>query len=53
MMREQVVNLQAKLVTDKRGDGDRQDVSSGNAVGAEEGVIGGDMIYLWGYQFYC
>lgn len=41
MMREQVANLQAKLVTDKRGEGDRQDVSSGNAVGAEEGVIGG------------
>ncbi|KAJ8437549.1 hypothetical protein Cgig2_017902 [Carnegiea gigantea] len=41
MLREQVANLEGRLVTNRKGEGDGQDVSSGTAVGAEEGV-GGD-----------
>ena len=41
MLREQVANLEGRLVTNRKGEGDGQDVSSGTAVGAEEGA-GGD-----------
>ncbi|KAJ8419689.1 hypothetical protein Cgig2_003017 [Carnegiea gigantea] len=41
MLREQVANLEGRLVTNRKGEGDGQDVSSGTAVGAEKGV-GGD-----------
>ncbi|KAJ8442481.1 hypothetical protein Cgig2_022364 [Carnegiea gigantea] len=41
MLREQVANLEGRLVTNRKGEEDGQDVSSGTVVGAEEGV-GGD-----------